>query len=173
MTDADNAPANGSSSSADQTGPAEPKPADKRVKRLFLLVAVLAVAAVMYFQYRGPSLDWPTDLNKTMAQAKAEDRKVVVFLRSFPIGTLEKQMIETTLSKPENAAALEKGHFLTVQVKKNLSGDFARRYNIDVDTSMLVISPDGKSYHKEEGFIGEVPFRADFLTARLSETAAE
>ena len=171
MTDANSAPS--SSSAADQAEQAPPKPAEKRTKRLFLLVAVLAVAAVMYFQWRGPSLNWPTDLDKTLAQAKAENRKVVVFLRSFPIGTLEKQMIETTLSKPENAAALEKGHFLTVQVKKDLSGDFARKYKIDVDTCMLVISPDGRSYHRHEGFIGEVPFRSDFLTAPLSETAAE
>lgn len=167
MTDANQAPADGSSSS-----PA-PKPGEKRVKRLFLLVAVLAVAAVMYFQWRGPALDWPTDLDKTMAQAKAEDRKVVVFLRSFPIGALEKQMISTTLDKPENKAALEKGRFLPVQVKKDLSGDFARRYKIEVNTTMLVISPDGKSYCKAQDFIGEVPFRQEFLTARLAEKAAE
>ncbi len=149
------------------------KPVERRIKRLFLLAAVLAVAAVMYFQWRGPQLGWPDNLDKTMAQAKAQDRKVVVFLKSFPIGTMEKNMVETTLSKPENKAALEKGHFLLVQVKKNLSGDFARRYKIDVDTSMLVISPDGGSFYKAEGFIGEVPFRSDFLTARLSEKAAE
>lgn len=174
MTDANSDPSDQSSQSpaaeAEQT---PPKPAEKRTKRLFLLAAVLAVAAVLYFQWRGPQLDWPTDLDKTMAQAKAENRKVVVFLKSFPIGTMEKNMIETTLSKPENKAALEKGRFLMVQVKKDLSSDFARKHKIGVDTSMLVISPDGKSYHKAEGFIGEVPFRSDFLTERLSEKAAE
>lgn len=169
MTQADSAP----SPAADQPSPAEPKPADKRVKRLFLLVIVLAMAAVMYIQYRGPQLPWPTDLDKTLAQAKAQDRKVVVFLRSSPIGATEKQMIETTLSKPENTAALEKGRFLTVQVKKDLASDFARRYKIDVDTCMLVISPDGRNYHKADGFIGEVPFRQEFLTAPLSDRAAE
>ena len=152
------------------TSPASPKPGkDRWVKRGFVIALLVAAAVVAFFQLRGPKLGWPSDLDAALAQAQAGNRKVVVFVRSFPLSTEAKDLISGPLSRPENRQALEKGNFILVEIGLDRDADWAKRYGVAKSPTMLVISPDAQSFHKAEGFIGEVEFRAQFLTAPLNE----
>jgi len=145
-----------------------PKPRyDKWVKRGFLLVIVVAVLVVLYFQYRGPMLGWSSDLDAALAQGRAENRRVVVFVRDFPASETTKRMVQTTLGKSKNREALKKGNFILTEIRLDRDAAWARKYGVTKTPTMLVIAPDGERFHRAEGFIGEVPFRAEFLTAPL------
>lgn len=156
---------------SNEQAPVEAKksPIDRWVKLGFLAVLLGAMVWITYHQLRGPSLGWPTDLNQALAQAKAENRRVVVFVRSFPIGEQDKWMIAGPLSKPGNREALEKGNFLLVELVLDKSADWAKRYGVTTTPTTLVIAPDGDSFHKQEGKIGELAFRQEFLEAPLTE----
>ena len=150
---------------------------DRWVKRGFLLVLLAATGIIVCFQLRGPLLagmsspdgkvTWGSDLAAAQAQAGKEDRRVVVFVRKFPAADMAKQMVKTTLIQPANWNALRDGKFIAVEVKLEPGADWARRYEVTTSPTMLVISPDGKEFHKQEGFIGETAFRDTFLKAPL------
>ena len=144
-------------------------PAERWVKRCFLLAILLAGIIVGYIQFRGPMLDWPDDLEAALAKAKAENRAVVVFVRSFPVSATGKRMVLTTLSKRHNKKTLEKGKFLLVEIRLNRSADWAKKYGVTKTPTMLLIAPDGEKFHKAEGMIGETDFSDVFLKALSSK----
>ena len=141
-------------------------PVDRRVKLGFALAFVLGIALIAYFQLRGPMLGWPGDLAAALAQAKRENRPVVVFVRSFPITETGKRMVRTTLAKSGNKEALQKGNFLLAEVRLSREAAWAKKYGMTRTPTMLLIAPDGERFHKQEGFIGELDFRTVFLKAR-------
>jgi len=162
MTTTDPAP------TSDDRPAGAPKPrSDKWVKRGFFIVIAVAVLVVLYFQYRGPMLGWPSDLDAALAQGRAEDRRVVVFVRDFPASETTKRMVQTTLRKAKNREALTKGHFILAEIRLDRDAAWAKKYGVTRTPTMLVIAPDGERFHRAEGFIGEVPFRSVFLTAPL------
>jgi len=140
---------------------------DRWVKLGFVVVFLGVVGAVTYLQLRGPMLGWPDDLDKALAQAQRENRRVVVLVRSFPASSTCKRMVQTTLTKSENRAALKEGNFILVEIRFARDADWAKRYEVSRTPTMLVIGPDGERFHKKEGFIGETAFRDVFLKARL------
>ncbi len=142
-------------------------PVDRWVKLGFAVVFLGVVGVVTYLQLRGPMLGWPDDLTEALAQARRENRRVVVLVRSFPASNACKRMVQTTLAKAENKAALEEGKFILVEIRFARDADWAKRYEVSRTPTMLVIAPDGKRFHKQEGFIGETAFRDVFLKARL------
>ena len=113
-------------------------------------------------------LGWSGDMDAALAKAKAENRSVVVFVRSFPAGTTEKQMVQTTLSK--NKKALENDKFLLVEIRLDRSSGWAKKYGVTNTPTMLLIAPDGEKFHKQEGMIGETEFRNEFLKALTDGT---
>ena len=158
------------------TGPTEnsgKKPprrtSDYRVKLGFLAVGI-AVAAGAYFHFqRGGAIlkNWPTDLDKVLKQAKAEDRQVLALFISSPPGQVTHRMARTTLKKPQNKRAIVTGRFLRVKVTvETLKSDLARRYRIRKLPTMLILSPGGQEQNRREGMIGEVPFRQGFLDGK-------
>jgi len=162
----------------DQPDEAKPQPtrrksADRRVKLGFLLVVLVAVAVVAYFQLSGPSMpdEWGDDLDAALAAAAGADppRKVLVFVGSFPVGTVEKDLIRTTLSKKQNIAV--RRDFERVRLTLDRDAGWARRYGVTRAPTMLVLSADGARFAKREGFIGEADFPA-FLESPLKEARA-
>ncbi len=144
-------------------------PAERWVKRCFILAILLAGVIVLYIQFRGPMLGWPDDLEAALAEAKAGRRSVVVFVRSFPVSATGKRMVNTTLAKGRNKKALEKGEFLRVEIRLDRSADWAKKYGVTKTPTMLLIAPDGEKFHRQEGMIGETDFRDGFLKALASK----
>ncbi|MCD4699590.1 MAG: hypothetical protein K8R91_03345 [Phycisphaerae bacterium] len=145
-------------------------PAERWVKRCFLLTILLAGIIVGYIQLRGPMLGWPDDMDSALSKAKAEDRAVVVFVRSFPVSATGKRMVLTTLSKSGNKKALENGKFLLVEIRLKRSAGWANKYGVTKTPTMLLIATDGEKFHKAEGMIGETEFRNEFLNALTDGT---
>jgi len=148
--------------------PAERKaPMDRRVKYGFLAVLLLVVAGVVYYQLRGRTLDWPTDLDAAFAEARAATprKKIVVFVYDFPTSATQQKMIAGPLTKKKSREALEA--FVRVQLRLDTGADWAKKYGVTSAPTMLVLSPDGDAFHKAEGYIGEVDFVKKFLTAKL------
>lgn len=145
--------------------PAEPKrrAVDKRVKLAFGLAFLLVIGLITYFQLRGPMLGWSGDLAGALTQAGRENRRVVVFVRSFPISETGKRMVHGALAKADNREALSKGNFILVEVRISRSAAWAKKYGVTKTPTMLVIAPDGETFRKQEGFIGETEFRNEFL----------
>ncbi len=143
-------------------------PAERWVKRCFLLAILLAGIIVGYIQFRGPMLGWPDDLYAALVKARAENRAVVVFVRSFPAGDIDKRMVQTTLSK--NKKALENGKFLLVEIRLDRSAGWAKKYGVTKTPTMLLIAPDGEKFRKQEGMIGQTEFSDKFLNALTDGT---
>ena len=146
-------------------------PVDRWVKLGFVAAFVMVAGMVAFFQLRGATLGWPRDLKAALAQAKksSPQKMVIVFVRSFPASHYDKEMVKTTLAKRDNRKALER--FVKVELTLDRSAAWAKKYGVTNTPTMLVISADGRRFHKEVGFIGEVDFREKFLTAPLVRTA--
>ncbi len=140
-------------------------PTERWAKRCFLLAIILTGIIVGYIQFRGPMLGWSGDIEDALVKARAENRAVVVFVRSFPVSATGKWMVSGTLSKSANKKALEKGNFLKVEIRLDRSADWAKKYGVTNTPTMLLIAPDGEKFHKHDGKIGETEFRNEFLKA--------
>jgi len=148
-------------------------PTERWVKLGFAVVVVAVIGVVLYLQWRGPMLGWDDDLAAALARAERENRPVVVFVRGFPVGDDTKWMVQNTLAKRRNKQALEEGRFILVEVFLDRQARWAKRYGVRKTPTMLVISPDGRRFHKAEGRIGELDFRKQFLTAPLVPVAGD
>jgi len=148
--------------SPEQTNPPAPRK-DRWVKRLFLLATVAAVVAVYLLQRSGPGMpDWPGDLPAVLVRAKAENRPVLVFFHSSPPSATAQRLASTTIVM--NAAAIQKGRFLTARVAvPGLGSDIARQYRLTELPTLILLDRSGKETNRRTGFVGEVPFRSGFL----------
>ncbi len=141
--------------------PVDTKRRKDRGKLIFLAVIVVAVVLVYMSQQSGAELpNWPGDLSKALAKAKREDKKVLVFFAGSPPSTIARQMSTTTLSK-NNAHIRDK--FIAVLVQTKLSDDLAKRYNVSILPTFLLLDAQGKELNRRVGFVGEVAFRNGFL----------
>ena len=161
-----------------QAAPQEtPKPRkDRKVKLVFLAVILAILGVVGYMQLRGIMLEWPSDFASAQATAAAHDKKLVVFIRSFPATETDNNMAKDggTLNKERNKQAM--AECIKCEVRLDRKSDWARRYGLqDAKTTpiMLVISPDGKKFYRQDGTIGETDFRDKFLAHTLDQTAKE
>jgi hypothetical protein len=132
------------------------------VRRAFLAAAVIAVAAVYLLQRGAGMPNWPGDLDKVLAQAQAEKRPVLVFFHRQPPGDTSRRLAGATITK--NAAAIQKGRFLTVRVPvAGLDSEWARKYRVKDLPTLVLLDPAGKETNRRTGFVGEAPFRQGFL----------
>jgi hypothetical protein len=161
-----------------QADPREtPRPRkDRKVKFIFLAVILVILGVVTYMQLRGNKLGWPSDFAAAQAQAAAQDKKLVVFIRSFPATQTDNDMTKegSPLNKERNRQAM--ADCVQCEVRLDRSAGWARRYGLqDAKTTpvMLVISPDGKKFYRQDGFIGETDFRDKFMAHPLDQTAKD
>lgn len=143
---------------------------DRLVRIAFLVVIVIA-GVLIYRKQTTIALPagWRGDLDNALAQAKKEDRRVLVFFMGKPFAFDAKKMLKTTLRQPANRKAVRQGKFIKVAVVESLKSDLSRRYKIESLPTMIVLSPDGRELNRRVGFIAEVPFRTNFLSCKMVE----
>jgi hypothetical protein len=151
-------------------GPVHPgRGRDRVIKLVFVLITLVVVALLYWFQRRGLSLpDWGTDLAAGLTQAEAENRSVVVLFANAPPGEQERWLKNNILSKPENEGALRDGRFIKVvlNIGNVATSDLARHYKITELPTLLLLGPDGVEKNRRPCHsrrIGEVEFRTGFL----------
>ena len=142
---------------------------DRRVKIGFIVAILIAAGIVVVIQWQPPKLGWPSDLSAALSQAREQNRKVLVFICSSPPSAEDLWMVKGPLSKSANKKAIKDGKFITVQLVLDKSADWAKKYGVNRTPTMLIISPDGKYFYKQEGKIGEVDFRDKFLQTPLKQ----
>ncbi len=156
------------------TPPRKTSPVDRRVKIGFVLVFLAVAGVVVYLQLRParPKGQWLEDLDKAFAQARAASpaKKVVVLVQGSPPSYEDGQMTKGTLSKVPILRALEQ--FVTVRLTLDADAPWAKTYGVTRTPTMLVVSPDGRTFHRREGFINETDFLTQFLKAELKQPAA-
>jgi len=140
------------------------KAVDRRAKLAFLAVAVVAAVCIYLLQREGPELKgWATDLDEALKQAKAENRRVLVFFTASPKSATARRLIRTTLAKNAQMIARERVVKVNVSLDRELNSDLAVRYKISSLPTFVLLSPEGKELNRREGFVGEVPFHKGFL----------
>jgi len=142
---------------------------DRWVKRGFIIAILIAATIIVIIQWQPPKLGWPTDLSAALSQAKQQNHKVLVFVCSSPPSAEDRWMVSKTLAKPANKKAIKNGNFITVQLVLDKSANWAKKYGVTRTPTMLIISPDGEHFYKQEGKIGEVDFRNKFLKTPLEQ----
>ena len=144
---------------------------DRRVKLAFVIILLGGIALIWVHQRRGPSLGWGEDLDAALEQAKDDNRPVLVFFMSSPMGELAKKNIRHTLAKKSNRQAITDHKCITVKVTLDtaLKDPLAKKYRIDKLPTMLLLGPNGKERNRRVGFIGETDFRNGFLDASRIE----
>ena len=143
---------------------------EKRTKMGFVVVLIIA-ASIVYMLQRGdpPVLrGWRDDFDQVLKDAKRDNRRVLVFFVGTSLSQTARNMLSTTLRKPGNAAAIEKGNFIKAHVRLDHppSSDLAERYRITTLPTMVILDANGKERNRRTGFIGEAPFRTSFLSCK-------
>ena len=157
-----------------QSRPAAKSGRDRWIKLAFAAVAVAALILVWQLQrtkLRIPG--WGKDVQAALAQARNEGRPVLAFFIADPPSATARRMAKTTLSRGANKQAIKQGRFIRVVVVGSLASDLAKRYKVSQLPTMVIISPQGRLIKSQPGFIGEVPFRAEFLKVRLATSPSD
>lgn len=159
--------------SSPATPAAGPSKGDRKVKLIFLAVAIVAAGIIYWMQKGAPEItgNWPSDLPKVLEQAKKENRKVMALFTESTPGEDEREMAKGTLSKAANRQALEEGKFLCARVNvPSLSSDEARKYAIQKLPTWIVMDSDGHELNRRVGVIGEMEFRNGFLNCKIVQS---
>lgn len=149
---------------------------DRKVKLIFLALILVILGVVGYMQLRGSTLGWPSDFAAAQAQAASQNKKLVVFIRSFPATETDSSMASGggPLNKERNRQAM--ADCIKCEVRLDRSSGWARRYGLQdakATPITLVISPDGKKFYRQDGYIGETDFRDKFINHPLDQTAKD
>jgi hypothetical protein len=146
--------------------PAGRKPLSRRARIVFVLIAVVAVTAV-YFSQRQSALpsSWRTDLAAAEAQAKQENRRLLVVFLDSPPGEATLNLIRTTLTKGIDAKAIRDGNLITVRVVADArcTTPECKRFAVTALPTMLILAPDGTELNRRVGMVGQMPFIHGFL----------
>jgi hypothetical protein len=136
----------------------------RKDKGKFIFLAIISVVVILVYmsQRSGAELpDWPGDLSAGLAQAKQEERKVLVFFASTPPSTTARKMSTSTLGK--NAKHIKSGKFITLLIQGKKTDELFKRYKVTVLPTFLLLDAEGKVLNRRFGLVGEVPFNKGFL----------
>jgi len=141
-----------------------------RAKLIFLVIIAVAVVLVYISQQSDVVLpNWPGDLPAALVQARQEDRRVLVFFAGSPPSTNARLMSTMTLSK--NGKHIKEGKFIKVLVQIKKTDELAKRYKISGLPTFLLLDAQGKELNRRVGFVGQEPFRTEFLDCGTVEKA--
>lgn len=146
---------------------------DRRGKLVFLGVIAI-VAILVYFNQRQPpsqAEQWPNDIDAAFKQAKVTNRRVLAFFMGDPPSQATRDMLTKTLAQPGNIDAIVNGKFIKVKIvlAGGLKSDLADQYKITSLPTMVIFDHNGNELNRRRGFIGELPFRRNFLSLETIE----
>lgn len=138
---------------------------DHWVKVGFVLLLIAAMIVVYLFQRRDLAIEgWGDDLDAALAQAKTENRKVIVFFASSPPSETALTIARRRIPQPDNRKAIREGHFIPVVISLNdTDSDLGKKYKLTTLPTLMVLYSDGSERNRNEGMIGEVDFRQKLL----------
>jgi len=146
--------------------PAKKSKSDRWIKIAFLVLLIAGAAGIYLFQQRALSISgWGSDLAAALAQAQAENRKIVAIFVADPPSQIARTIGGEVVTRPDNRQAVEEGEFLPVVVSLDggLEHPYAQTYQLTQLPTLMVIFPDGTERNRFEGRIGEIEFRSQFL----------
>jgi hypothetical protein len=159
-----------SSNPSQQRDAASPKAGkDRRGKAVFLILAVGIALAVYFGLGRGHALlpGWSTNIDQALAQAKADNRRVLAVFLTLPPDDTTSRLIRDTLSREPNPQNIEKGQFIRVKVEVDAAAKDAtsKRFGITRLPTLLILGGDGAELNRREGSatLGQMPFSDGFL----------
>ncbi|MFW5732182.1 MAG: hypothetical protein ACOCZU_03130 [Planctomycetota bacterium] len=141
---------------------------DRAVKIGFAIVA-LGIGTWIYFGVQRDSVtlpeEWRTDMEPALVEAK-QQRRPVILLIDAPTGSqAARQMAKITLSRKHNREAIRKGRYIPVTT--TWSRKIGERFGVDSTAlpTTILLDPNAVEIRRHVGYIGETPFRKQFLLA--------
>jgi thioredoxin len=98
----------------------------------------------------GQAITWLTDLDKAMAEAKQQNKPMIVDFWATWCGPC-KMMEETTWPDPKVAAAAK--NFIMVKQDVDKNPGPAGKYEVEGVPTLVFFSPDGKETHRQVGAV--------------------
>jgi thioredoxin-related protein len=138
------------------------------VKIAFLIAAIVIAGGIVIQQkyLPVPKGGWiDNDLDKAFQIARNENRNLLVlFVNKTPSQT-DRNLRDTTLSKPKNIEAIQEHNLVAVMVRVSPSQrrEVFETYALKNLPTMLILSPAGEELARAEGKVGEVAFAQSFL----------
>jgi hypothetical protein len=98
-----------------------------------------------------------------MTEAKEQKRPVILLIDAPTGSQAVRQMANITLSRKHNRQALKEGRYIAVTVP--WTDRIAEQFNVQSTQlpTTILLDPNGQELRRRVGFIGEVPFRKQFL----------
>lgn len=156
--------------SEENTAPEDSK-REKRTKTILILLILAAMVGIYFYQRRELKIEgWGKDLDAALAQAKTENRPVVVlFVNKSQTPTARD--LQKRIRQPGNRKAIQRGNYITVIVSldNKLDSELAKKYKIKSLPILLLLKPDGTEHNRAPSNIGEVPFRQNFLNYKVDK----
>lgn len=169
--------------SPSQRGPAEdqPSPADQRIPapdvgpkprknsaaiKLLFLVALVGIGVAIYFIQNRPAEPppgWLTSLDAAERLAEKEDRPMLLLVTNSPPGEMGMKILNTPLRDEGNRDRIKKANYVAAMVEWDEA--IERKYEVKlVDLPVLLaVDSKGKVAHRHNGYVGQIPFRDEFL----------
>jgi thioredoxin-related protein len=134
-------------------------------KTISILSLLLAMPSFVY----GQEVQWHHDLNTARALAKNNNRPIVI-----DFGTANcywcRQMEATTFREPTIARLLA-DKFVAVKIDASKDPALARSMSVHAFPTLIVLTPDGKTLGRHEGYAEAAQFQNQLLKA-LAQSAA-
>jgi thioredoxin-related protein len=136
------------------------------VKIGFAVVA-LGIGSWIYFGVQRDQVslpeEWRSDLDPAMAEAKEQKRPVILLIDAPTGSQAVRQMAKITLHQKHNREALKKGRYVAVTVP--WTEKLGEQFNVQSTQlpTTIILDPNGTELRRRVGYIGEVPFRKEFL----------
>ena len=139
-------------------------PADKKSKRakLIFIVLVLVVIAVIYGIQHKRSLDifhgWQTDLDAALKQAKADNKKIIVFVSHSQLSAVDQDVINQNWTNDNLMKSVRGEGFVLVHLDwdNKPAMEQLKIDKIENVPAVLLLDADGKILKTRTGQVGAV-----------------
>ena len=182
-SDAQNRVAQDAQPAPSERGPAEdqPSPADQRIPapdvgpkprknsvamKLVFLVALVGIGVAIYLIQNKPPEPppgWLTSLDAAERLAEKENRPMLLLVTNSPPGEMGMKILNTPLRDEGNRELINKANYVAAMVEWDKA--IEQKYEVKlVDLPVLLaVDSKGKVAHRHNGYVGQIPFREEFL----------